>query len=260
MILAGTTADKMRDIYTRPHRNSIYDPATIHDIPYEVLRECFLHLLKQFGSDLASPSLACRAWRVVALDLMNSRKNFIEDQGNIESRVGGLHLQSIVGLERCTIKHLTIDLEFVGKEYIPIIARFTSLSLSDLTLFFEDRADQSSECYEALDVFFNQCDGIRNLRLVYNDFGDDPTAISQTLKDGFGRLNQFDLIDCRGDIRMFVENTPIPSLKTLSYQSLREAALEEGVLSAFASSYSTLTSVWLIAKFYSSASLLKFVE
>jgi hypothetical protein len=30
---------------------------------------------------------------------------------------------------------------------------------------------------------------------VYFDFGDDLTAISQTVKDGFSRLNQFELID-----------------------------------------------------------------
>jgi hypothetical protein len=67
----------MRDIYTRPHRNSIYRPATIHDIPFdEVLREYFLSLLKLYGTDITSPSLACRAWREVALNAMNSRKRF----------------------------------------------------------------------------------------------------------------------------------------------------------------------------------------
>jgi hypothetical protein len=164
MILEGTTADIMRDIYTRPHRNYIYEPATIHDIPFEVLRESFLHLLKRFGSDLASPSLACRAWRVVALDLMNSRKSYIQGRENIQSFICGLHLRSIVGLERCVIKHLILDTRSVGKEYIPIIARFASFSLSSLALWFENQdADQSSECFEALGVFLIQCDGIRTL-------------------------------------------------------------------------------------------------
>jgi hypothetical protein len=179
MILEGTTEDKMRDIYSRPHRNSIYEPATIHDIPFEILRESFLYLLKEFGSDLAFPSLACRAWRLVALNLMNSRKGFFYGRGSIESFISGLHIRSIVGLERCTIKHLTIDLEFIAKEYVDILARVSASTLSSLNLMFEERdADQSSDCYDALEILFKKCDRIRNLKLVYFDFGDDPESIS----------------------------------------------------------------------------------
>jgi hypothetical protein len=259
--LEGTTADKMRDNYSRPHRNSIYEPATIHDIPFEVLRKSFLHLLKDVGSDLASPSLACRAWRVVALGLMNSRKRFIEGQGRIESFISGLHLRSIVGLERCTIKHLEIDLEFVAKEYIDILASYTSRTLSYLSISVDDRgADYSSVCYDALYLFLKQCVGIKNLRLEYFDFGGYPESISQTIKDGFGRLRQLDMIDCRGDIRMFVENTPIPNLKILHYQSLREAAEDEVIISSLASRYRTLNCVLIVAMLESSASLLKVAE
>jgi hypothetical protein len=95
---------------------------------------------------------------------------------------------------------------------------------------------------------------------VYFDFGGDTTAISQTVKDGFSLLKKLDLIECRGDIRMFVENTPIPSLKTLSYQSDRGAEEEEELISLIATKYSTLVSVKLIANFDSSSSLLKIVE
>jgi hypothetical protein len=112
MILAGNTADKMQSIYSRPHRNSIHEPATIHDIPFEVLRESFLLLIKQVGSDLVAASLACRAWRVVALDLMNYRKHFLYGFGNIDSYLCGQHLlQSIVGLEMSTIKYLVLDIQ-----------------------------------------------------------------------------------------------------------------------------------------------------
>jgi hypothetical protein len=261
MILAGTTADKMRDIYTRPHRNSIYEPATIHDIPFEVLRESFLLLLKDFGSDLASPSLACRAWRVVALDLMNSHKIFFDGRGKIESFICGIYLRSIVGLESLTIKHLVIDLESIGKELIPMISRFVSTALTSLALCFKNQdADQSSDCYEGLNAFLDQCDGIQNLLLVYYDFGDDPFAISQTVKDVFGRLNQLDLFYCRGNIRLFVENTPIHSLKILRYVSRREAVEEGEIIAAIATNYRTLVNVKLIVMFESSASLLKIVE
>jgi hypothetical protein len=261
MILEGTSADKMREIYTRPHRNSIYEPATIHDIPFEVLRKSFLHLLKQAGSDLASPSLACRAWRVVALDLMNSRKRFVDGKGRTESFVCGLHLRSIVGLESYTIKHLIFDLEFVGIDYILMMSRVVALTLSSLILCFIDQDDhQSSVCYDVLGEFLSQCDGIRNLRLEYFDFGDDLTAISQTVKDGLSRLKQFDMLYCQGDIRMFVENAPIPNLKILYYVSDREAAEEEEIISSLATNYRTLVSVNLNANFDSSASLLKIVE
>jgi hypothetical protein len=77
MILAGTTADKMRGVYSRPDRNSIYEPATIHDLPFEVLKDSFLCLTNWSCSDFASSSLVCRAFRAVALELMHSRKEFI---------------------------------------------------------------------------------------------------------------------------------------------------------------------------------------
>jgi hypothetical protein len=259
MILAGTTSDKMQDIYTRLHRNSIYEPATIHDIPFEVLRESFLYLLKRVGSDLASPSLACRAWRVVALDLMNSRKRFVDrDRERVAPFLCGFHLRSIVGLERCMIKQIVLNLKHVGKEFIDVIARFSAPTITSLLVGCGRIA--SSECYDALDVFFKQCDGIRNLRLEYFDFGDDPITISQIAKDGFACLRQLELYGCRGDIRMFVENAPIPNLKLLRYESLREAAEEYEIITTFATCYRTLTSLKLIVKFDSSASLLKVVE
>jgi hypothetical protein len=248
----------MQSIYSRSHRNSIYQPATIHDIPFEVLRESFLHLLKKRGSDLVAASLACRAWRVVALDLMNSHKRFAADNGRIENFICGLHLRSIVGLERCTIKCLFLDLNSVGKEYIPLIAGVIAPTLS--ILWIGCSGIDSSVCYDTLDVFFEQCDGIRNLPLEDFDFGDDPASISQSLRNGMSRLRQFDLLDCRGDIRMFVENTPIPNLRMMYFESNRGAAEEGEIVSSFASRYRALTSVHITTKLESSASLLKVVE
>jgi hypothetical protein len=193
---------------------------------------------------------------------MNSRKRFGFGKGSIESYVCGLHLRSIVGLERSTIEHLDLDLEFIGIKYINIIAQFAASTLFNLTLWWFKDQDvyRSSECFEALSAFLNRCDGIRNLKLVYFDFGYDPTAISQAVKDGVCRLNQLDLLNCRGDIRMFVENAPIPNLKILRYDSPREAEEDYGIISAIATSYRTLVSVRHIARFESSASLLKIVE
>jgi hypothetical protein len=92
-----------------------------------------------------------------------------------------------------------------------------------------------------LSFLFGQCDGIRNLRLELFDFGDDPAAIPQAVKDRFSRLSQLDLIKCRGSIRMFIENTPAPKLRMLDYWSEPEAADEEEIMSALASGYLSLS-------------------
>jgi hypothetical protein len=136
MILNGTTADKMRGIYSRPHRVSIYEPATIHDMPFEVLRESFLYLI---SSDIISASLACRAWRAVAFYFMNYRKEhpFISfGEKGIVRLTCGLLLRSIVGLERCTIKHL--ELSNVGSEYIILLAQLVAPTLSSLDASYLD--------------------------------------------------------------------------------------------------------------------------
>jgi hypothetical protein len=62
----------MRSLYARPHRGSIYEPATIHDIPQEVLEKSLIYLLSKL-EDLVSASSACRAWRPVAQKLIHSR-------------------------------------------------------------------------------------------------------------------------------------------------------------------------------------------
>jgi len=165
----------------------INEPATIHYIPFEVLRDSLVYLIKQFGPDLASPSLTCRAWRAVALELMNSRKRFVEDEVNVEGFICGLHLRSFVEFEMFSIKYLVISLKRAGKECIQLIARAVGPTLSSLIIDCLDKT--SPECYEALGVFFEQCDGIRNLRLVNFDFGDDPVAFSRDIKEGFGRLS-----------------------------------------------------------------------
>jgi hypothetical protein len=276
MILAGTTAYKMRGVYSRPHRNSIYEPATIHDLPFEVLRESFklqsksrvsiydlpfevleesfTYLTKQFGNDLASPSSVCRAFRAVALELMNSRKRFAKDKDKIEPFICGLAIRLIVGLEMCTIKHLILGLKSVGKEYIHSITRAVSTTLTSLYIIW--KGIDSTGCYEVLRVIFEQCGGIRNLRLAWFDFGGDPSTLSQIMMDKFSRLIKLELFKCRGDIRMFVETTSIPSLKLLNYRSDREASEKEEIISMFASKGRSLVGVVLLAKFDSSASLL----
>jgi hypothetical protein len=57
---------------------------------------------------------------------------------------------------------------------------------------------------------------------------------------------------------MFV-NTPIQNLKILYYESDREAAEDEEMISSLASRYRTLASVKLVARFESSSPLLLYV-
>jgi hypothetical protein len=138
-----------------------------------------------------------------------ARKRIFKYNGRIEPFICGLYLRSIVGLERCTIKHLVLGIPSIGKKFIHLISRVVAPTLSNLLLCC--KGVDPSECYDALGDFFELYEGIRNLCLDEFDFGDDPAAISQIVKDGFGRLRQLSLVRCRGDIRMFVENTSIYS-------------------------------------------------
>jgi hypothetical protein len=44
-------------------------------------------------------------------------------------------------------------------------------------------------------------------------------AITPIIKEGFILLNKLDLINWYGDVRLFIENTPIPNLKFFVYYS-----------------------------------------
>jgi hypothetical protein len=161
LILAGTTEEMMRSLYARPHRGSIYDPATIHDIPQEVLEKSLILLLPLIR-DLVAASLACRAWKPVAQKLIHSRVKI--DYRRVESQVSGYQLKSLVfGSSSLQISTLSLDVYRIEKEYIPIIAQIVSSTLSSLNLDFNGD-DDVSVCYETLATFFSQCQWIRNLR------------------------------------------------------------------------------------------------
>jgi hypothetical protein len=248
----------MQAVYSRPHRNSINEPATAHDLPFETLNECLLHLLKKRGSDLLFASLVCRAWRAVALELMHSCKRFLDVNKRIENFICGLQLRSLVGLKRVLIKNLEIDMQSVEKKYISLLVPLVGPFLSSLDLGFG--GEDSTDCYEVLDVFFESCGGIRNLRLISFDFGDDPSLIYKPIKDGMSRLRQLDFLECVGDIRMFVENTPIANLQYLTYESGLDGSEEYEIVSALTWSYRNMKSIDLFANFESSASFLKIAE
>jgi hypothetical protein len=252
----------MRSLYFRKQRASIYHPATIGDIPQEVLRKAFIYLFPG-EADLVAPSEACRAWRPVAQDLMYSRVKFgYKGRKDVEVFVCGIHLQSLVfGLGIVSINRLELDMRFVTRENALLLAQIVAHSLSSLNLKCFDEVSgrlPSFECYEIMEVFFLHCRRIRSLILVEFDFGDDPAAISPSIKEGFGRLIKLDLSDCQGDVRMFVEDVPIRDLRKLRFESYLG---EDGdVVMAMADNYRSLTSIDLFSKFDSSASFLKVFE
>ncbi len=73
-------------------------------------------------------------------------------------------------------------------------------------------------------------------------------------------MKQLDMADCLGDIRPFVENNPIPNLEILYYESSREAAEDEVIISSLASHYRSIVDLRIAAKFDSTAPLLKMIE
>jgi hypothetical protein len=118
---------------------------------------------------------------------------------------------------------------------------------------------ETSSHYVALDQFFSQCVGIRNLRNYYFYFKDDPSYITQNIKDGFYRLSRLSIVECRGDLRMFVVSVPIPNLRSFCNERFRNSG-EEDIVSAVAISYPTIKRLHLNDAYDSSVTLLKFVE
>jgi hypothetical protein len=245
-ILAGSTEETMRSLYARHQRASIYHPATIGDIPQEVLRKAFIYLLHGKG-DLVASSESCRAWRPVAQELIYYCQSFGEERG-IERFLCGIQLRSLVFEMGCvSITRLEIYMEFVGrKEYILLLARFVSPSLSALYLHFgvderEELFYSSKESYEILEAFFIHCPLIN-------------------IKEGVNRLKKLNLKWCDGDIQMFVDNTPILDLQSLIIDSNCDFDANELIILAVAMNYKTLKSIDFSSGLDSSESLLRVVE
>jgi hypothetical protein len=244
--------------YARKQRTFIYHPATIDDLPFEVLREAFLYLEPE---DLVAPSRVNRSWRPAGQDVQRAQLKI--KKGHLEtlnaSLMCGIQLSRIVfGYEAYSIKHLELDLELVNREYVPILARLVSSTLCTLEISFIN-VGEAGGCYAILDQFFSQCHGIRNLKLLWFNFGDDPTTISQTIKDGFYRLSQLSLEECRRDLRMFVVYVPILNLLSFSIVSFGLEG-DEYIVSAVAISCPMIKRLSLSDFYNSSATLLKFVE
>jgi hypothetical protein len=107
----------------------------------------------------------------------------------------------VFGSSSFRISTISIDLVAIGKEYTTSIAQIAAPTLSSLHLCFYDRDAPIDGvdpliCYEIMEIFFSRCLWIRNLRLERGGFGDDLDAIPPSIKEGFSRLNQLDLVEC----------------------------------------------------------------
>jgi hypothetical protein len=106
-----------------------------------------------------------------------------------EKSICGYQLNSLVfGAEIFRIANLTLDVRDIKKEHIPTIALIVSYNILSLALVFNYRDDDHLACYETLEAFFSRCERIRTLRLNFFNFGDDPLAITATIKKGLNRL------------------------------------------------------------------------
>jgi hypothetical protein len=245
--------------YARKQRASVFKPATIDDLPFEVLREAFLYLAPE---DLVSPSHVNRSWRPVAQDVQRAQLNTAKGESECMdgSFMCGIQLSRIVfGNESFSIKHLNFVLSFVSQEYVTILARLVSPTLRTLELRFDGERGSASH-FAILDQFFSQCHGIRNLELMCFDFGDDPVSISHAIKDGFYQLSQLSLCFCEGDLRMFVVSVPILNLHSFSNLYWHGNSSRD-IVSTVAVNYTTIKILKLDDWFNTSTvTLLKFVE
>jgi hypothetical protein len=205
--------------YYRIERESIYHPATIGDIPFEVIQKALRLLIHPRGRqvDLVSASLASRAWSQAAAELIVEGKSFY----NVHSMVKlfcGMQLKTIVcGFDQYPIKKLELCVYRVGEGYIRLIAKAVSSSLSFLILLCGSAPFK--KCYEVSEVFFSHCSRIDSLRLQQFDFGVDPSFLTLKFKDGLRRLKSLDLIGPRGDKVMFDDQAPISSLSHFNLEA-----------------------------------------
>jgi hypothetical protein len=214
----------MRSLYTRPQRLSIYHPATIGDIPQEVLQKAFLSLGRM---DLLSASSACRAFRPVAQEIIFSRVK-IDRQLAHSNWLCGVRLNLLVFGQSSffQISALSLIVGVIRKEFIPLIAKIVAPNLTSLDINFSYISPRV-----VLEIFLSRCEGVRNLRLKLCIF-EAHLFSSLFIREGFGRLKQLDLISCAGQVenaRIFTESTPISSLKSFRFFSMRNATVGEQI-------------------------------
>jgi hypothetical protein len=242
--------------YYRIQRPSIYHPATIGDIPFEVIQKT----LSLLGTrSLVSASVACRAWRQAAGELLISNPDLNDEEG-MTRFICGMQLKTLVcGFKQFSIKKLNLFLNRARVDFARLIAQMVSSSLSSLKLEFErdlvegNEAPDIEDCYEVLEIFLARCPRIRSLDLSEIEFGDDSSSFTPTIKEGLSRLNFLELGFCTGNFKMFAEQAPLQNLSKLVYGGIfADPAFESIIISSLASKCRALKSITLKARFDSS--------
>jgi hypothetical protein len=247
-------------LYVRQQRESINHPATINDLPPEVLRKCFMYLLPRGRSDLAASSSVSRSWRPIAQGLLANHSPTLRILSRMQRRICGLALKSIVfGFEEFAITSLILEIRSThGEECARLVVKFISPTLVTLQLKIVARGGP----YDYIGFVAKHCLKIRNLRLDNFRFGTNPGEITQPIKKFFARLKQLSLSDSEGDVKMFIDQVPIPGLQTFNYEArgFYEAQTVQDIVLAVAMKYPTLIAVKLYTLIGSSVGLLKIVE
>ena len=181
----------------------------------------------------------------------------VDDIINPSRFVCGLHLRSlVVGMDVYTIKRLTLSLSLVDSDFIPLISRLVAPTLISLELDFENTENHLG----ILETFFNKCANIHFLSIRFMDIGNDPTDISQSIKDGFNRLDHLLLRNYRGNFKAFVESVRMPRLKYLSYTSAQSSSINADSLTAVAIHCTARVSFICVGLFDSSTYLVEIVK
>jgi hypothetical protein len=199
--------------------------------------------------------MACRAWRPVAQKLIHTR--VVIDFQRVESVICGYQLDSLVcGVSSFQISTLSLQLDTLQEEFIPCIAQIVATTISSLILNF---CNSDVDFHETLETFFSRSQRILNLCLVGASFGYDAGVITPTIKEVFSRLKQLDFIYCLGNVKMFIEDTPIPNLKSFRFESDKPSPSDDidSVDAAVTNYGRNLISLNLSKCYMSSANLLK---
>jgi hypothetical protein len=142
----------------------------------------------------------------------------------------------------------------IGIKHVRMMAQIVAPTLSILCLCFECPQEEETDldCYEVVEAFFSRCLRIRDLRLLFFYFGNHPSSLTPIIMDGLGRLKSLDLIECRGDLMIFLDHAPIQNISKIDFDSRGiDAFAASAVISAIAMKCGSLKSISLTARFNS---------
>jgi hypothetical protein len=165
--------------YYRKQRASILEPATVGDIPPEVIGEAFYYLLLS-PKDLYAASKVCSAWRPIAQKLLNHRVRFFSNNWwKCEGRICGILLKSVVFRDSINICRVELDTDpNIGLDLIRLLACVVSRTLRSFKLS-ANIFGVEYDCMEYLETFLTQCKAINRLELVSFRFTYDEGGVSR---------------------------------------------------------------------------------